>query len=76
METVTTIHKYKIVTKVYNGDVYYSLVYELEGQTEESSWLRDWEVIMVVENWRNDVLLGSFGIGTILAKDATFQIVT
>ena len=44
-----------------------------KGEVEESNQLTANEVIL---NWKRGELLGSFAIGTILAKDADYQIGT
>lgn len=47
-----------------------------KGEVEESSLLYPKEANEVILNWKRGELLGSFAIGTILAKDADYQIGT
>ena len=47
-----------------------------KGEVEESSLLYPKEANEVIANWKRGELLGSFAIGTILAKDADYQIGT
>lgn len=47
-----------------------------EGEVEESSLLNPKEANEVIASWKRGELLGSFAIGTILAKDADYQIGT
>lgn len=70
------VNYYEVIVKTFNRQPIISFRYiKSETETEESVWFDVTQANEVLHNWRNGSLLGSFGIGTVLAKNASFQIV-
>lgn len=71
-----TVDYYEMVVRTFNHQPIIRFRYiKSETEIEESVWFDVTQANEVLSNWRNGTLLGSFGIGTVLAKDASFQIV-
>ena len=67
-----TINHIQISKKHYNGNDYFKIT--APGFDEvESNWETKGVVCGIIENWKADNLLGSFGIGFILAEKALIE---
>lgn len=71
MKTVTY---YEIVCSTYHNQPVLRLRYEVDGADYESSLYPAEELNEILHHWREGTLLGSFGVGTVLAEDAHFQL--
>ena len=65
---------YEIVCVTCCGEAATRLRYEVDGADHESSLYSPGELNEILHHWREGTLLGSFGVGTVLAKDARFQL--
>lgn len=67
-----TINHIQVNKKHYNGADYFKITSpgfdEIESNWETKSIIDD-----VIENWKANILLGSFGIGFILAENALIE---
>lgn len=67
---------FTIELQVYSGKIVGRLQFiNANKETEQTSLYNLEELTNVIYNWRNNQLVGSFAIGTTLAKDAGFQLV-
>ena len=69
------IHDYEIVLSTYHGEPAVRLRFSRNGGQEESALYSVEEINNTIMMWKMGAQLGRFAIGTILADDATFQIV-
>ena len=71
------VHYYELHLSTYHNQPLVRLAFvNAKGEVEESNQLTAKEANEVIMNWKRGELLGSFAIGTILAKDADYQIGT
>lgn len=69
------IREYEIIVKIYHDEPVARIRYSVNGETEESNLYSLGEINNMVKLWECDELLGSFGIGTKLARGARFTLV-
>lgn len=67
-----TVHHYKIHITTYHDEI----VAYLSFENERSQIYSLKELTNIIELWKFDGLMGSFGIGTKLAGNATFELVS
>lgn len=65
-----TITYYEIEFSTYQDEIVGSIQYEHSGEVVRSQRYSLAEINNILELWRIGELKGSFGIGTVLAKDA------
>lgn len=68
------IDYYEIVCITYHNQPMLRLRYEIDGAVYETSLYSAEDLNEILHHWREGTLLGSFGVGTILAQDAKFQL--
>jgi len=68
------IHEYAIALQVYHDEIIGRLQFSKNGTIEESGLYSLPELQNIIALWQDDSLLGSFAIGTTLAKTATFTL--
>lgn len=70
-----TVHHYWIELQSYHDEIVGRLQYRDEaGSLQESALYSLGELSNLVELWKTDGLLGSFGIGSVLSESAVFTI--
>lgn len=69
-----TVSYYEIVCTAYCGEPVLRLRYEVDGAGDESSLYTPEDLNEILHHWCEGTLLGSFGVGTVLAQDAKFQL--
>lgn len=70
MNKLTVLH-YEIHLKLYHDELVGYLSF---GETETSQLYSLSELCNIINLWKQDALMGSFGIGTKLSRDATFEL--
>lgn len=73
-----TISYYELLVHRRGKDTHYTVRFlnEEKDCIEETCYLNDGEVGPLLRAWRDNQLMGSFGIDTVLAPDARFIVVT
>ena len=74
MDNPMLVKYYEIVMLVYHGTTVARLRYTDGDRIEESGLFSPREINNLLMLWKDGGLLGSFGAGTRLAPDATFQL--
>jgi hypothetical protein len=69
------INHYEIVVRMHYDKIMCYLRFYNGDEQECSSLYFLSEVNSVINDWRNKELMGSFGFATVLAEDATFELV-
>ena len=66
---------YEIILKRYHNETVARVAYTCNGEFHESQLYSISEINNIIRLWQMGELSGSFGINTILTKDASFQII-
>lgn len=71
MLTITYI---ELICKTYQDQPYMKIRYLHGEEVVTSNMYSPWEVNDILHRWQDTTLRGSFGIGSVLAKDFRFQL--